>query len=96
MKFITAAIFAGVAAASVMQPPKNGTDWGVEYTTEVVTAFTTYCPTPTTFWHAGVTYTVTEVGFVNTTVYPKQQLTLTQATTITITDCPCTITWSSS
>lgn len=41
--------------------------------TEVVTAYTTYCPEPTTFTTNGKTYTVTE------------------ATTLTITDCPCTI-----
>jgi len=36
----------------------NGT---VEYTTEVVTAFTTYCPGATTLTHASSTYVVTEV-----------------------------------
>ncbi|GAV26715.1 hypothetical protein PMKS-000170 [Pichia membranifaciens] len=41
--------------------------------TEVVTAFTTYCPEPTTIVTNGKTYTVTS------------------ATTLTITDCPCTI-----
>ena len=95
MKFITAAIFAGIAAAAIVQsPPANGSAWGEVITTEVVTAWTTYCPAATTFSHAGVTYTVTEVGVVNTTVYPQQQLTVTQATTLTITNCPCTITKS--
>ena len=97
MKFATAAIFAGIATASVYQPPPvNGTGWGDVWTTEVVTAFTTYCPAATTFEHGGVTYTVTEVGFLNATVYPQQQLTLTQATTFTVTNCPCTITKSAS
>ena len=45
----------------------------VVYTTEVVTALTTYCPAPTTITHGTKTYTVTK------------------ATTLTITDCPCTI-----
>jgi hypothetical protein len=45
----------------------------VVYTTEVVTALTTYCPAPTTITHGTKTYTVTS------------------ATTLTITDCPCTI-----
>jgi len=45
----------------------------VAYTTEVVTEFTTFCPSPTTLTHGDKTYTVTE------------------ATTLTITDCPCTI-----
>ncbi|KAK4121125.1 hypothetical protein N657DRAFT_648497 [Parathielavia appendiculata] len=45
----------------------------VTYTTEIVTAITTYCPAPTTVTYGGSTYTVTE------------------ATTLTISDCPCTI-----
>jgi len=44
------------------------------YITEVVTAYTTYCPAPTTIVYNDVTYTVTK------------------ATTLTITNCPCTIT----
>jgi len=58
-----AAIFAGAQAYS-----------NVTYTTEVVTAYTTYCPGPTTITHGSSTYTVTS------------------ATTLTITDCPCTVT----
>ncbi|CAD0013215.1 unnamed protein product [Aureobasidium pullulans] len=46
--------------------PANGT----VYTTEIVTALTTYCPAATT---NGKTYTVSS------------------ATTLTITDCPCTV-----
>ncbi|PRT54763.1 hypothetical protein B9G98_02383 [Wickerhamiella sorbophila] len=42
--------------------------------TTVVTAYTTYCPEPTTICHNGFCHTVTK------------------ATTLTITDCPCTIT----
>ena len=96
MKFITAAIFAGIATAAIVQsPPANGSGYGSGSAWgEVVTAWTTYCPEATTFSHAGVTYTVTEVGIVNITVCPQQQLTLTQATTLTITNCPCTITKS--
>jgi hypothetical protein len=45
----------------------------VTYTTEVVTAYTTYCPYPTEVVHGSTTYTVTE------------------ATTLTISDCPCTV-----
>lgn len=33
----------------------------VTYTTEVVTAYTTVCPTPTEIVHGSQTYTVTEV-----------------------------------
>lgn len=69
---VAAATLAGVATASVA--PKNGT--GPAYVTEVVTAYTTYCPEPTEITHAGETYTVSE------------------ATTLTITNCPggCTVT----
>ncbi|KAF4493627.1 clock-controlled 6 (CCG-6) [Fusarium agapanthi] len=65
MKFATALTFAAGVAAHA----KN-----VTYTTEVVTAYTTYCPGPTEIVHGDKTYTVTE------------------ATTLTITDCPCTVT----
>ncbi|TKA76409.1 hypothetical protein B0A49_05396 [Cryomyces minteri] len=57
---------AGVSAASNDTLPV--------YVTEVVTAYTTYCPAPTSIVHGNQTYTVTE------------------ATTLTITNCPCTIT----
>ncbi|KAK3196160.1 hypothetical protein K4F52_000539 [Lecanicillium sp. MT-2017a] len=67
MKFSVAAV---VAAAAAVSANKNGT----AVTTEVVTAYTTYCPGPTSIVHGNKTYTVTE------------------ATTLTITDCPCTIT----
>ncbi|CAC9887366.1 MAG: Carboxypeptidase S [Aureobasidium pullulans] len=49
--------------------PANGT----VYTTEIVTALTTYCPAATTVVQNGKTYTVSS------------------ATTLTITDCPCTV-----
>ena len=45
----------------------------VTYTTEVVTAYVTYCPSPTEIVHGSTTYTVTE------------------PTTLTISDCPCTV-----
>jgi len=45
----------------------------VSYTTEVVTAYTTYCPEATQLTYNGQTYTITE------------------ATTLTITNCPCTV-----
>ncbi|KAL5344634.1 hypothetical protein ACLOAV_010326 [Pseudogymnoascus australis] len=65
-----AACLAALGAASTGKFA-NETD---HYTTQVVTAYTTYCPVPTTISHGNKTYTVTE------------------ATTLTITDCPCTIT----
>ncbi|KAF5874324.1 putative clock-controlled protein 6 protein [Botrytis fragariae] len=45
---------------------------GIVYTTEIVTALTTYCPEATKFEQNGIMYTITE------------------ASTLTITDCPCT------
>jgi len=54
MKFAAAAVLA--AATGAFAWPSN-----VTYTTEVVTAYTTYCPAATTISHNGVTYTVTEV-----------------------------------
>jgi hypothetical protein len=53
MKFSAAAVLAAVAGAHA---------WGnVTYTTEVVTAVTTYCPEPTEITYGGTTYTITEV-----------------------------------
>ncbi|MCJ1434756.1 hypothetical protein MMC27_004126 [Xylographa pallens] len=62
---ISAALVAGTSAQW------NGT---TAYTTEVVTAYTTYCPAATSIVHGNQTYRVTE------------------ATTLTITNCPCTVT----
>ncbi|KAL1898791.1 hypothetical protein Sste5346_003198 [Sporothrix stenoceras] len=66
MKFSVASILALATAVSAGQ--------NVTYTTEVVTALTTYCPEATTLTHNGKTYTISS------------------ATTLTITDCPCTLT----
>lgn len=55
MKSSFAAVLAVVAGASA------GFADNVTYTTEVVTAITTFCPAATTFAHAGTTYTVSEV-----------------------------------
>lgn len=46
---------------------------GTVYTTQVVTAYTTYCPLPTQFAVNNVTYTAGN------------------ATTLTVTNCPCTV-----
>ncbi|CAG9936923.1 unnamed protein product [Clonostachys rosea f. rosea IK726] len=58
--------------------PDANWNWGGEHhnktitTTKTLTAYTTYCPGPTTLHFNGKKYTVT------------------QETTLTITDCPCT------
>jgi len=68
--------FSTVAAAAAFVAGTNA--WsnhtGPAYVTEVVTAYTTYCPGPTKITHGHKTYTVTK------------------ATTLTISDCPCTVT----
>ncbi|KUJ06529.1 acid phosphatase AphA [Mollisia scopiformis] len=63
----------------------------VSYTTEVVTAYTTYCPGAMTFTQGSSTYTVSSVRLP---ILPSSQIQTneTQATTLTITNCPCTIT----
>ncbi|KAL8711012.1 MAG: hypothetical protein Q9225_007185 [Loekoesia sp. 1 TL-2023] len=63
----SAAFVAGAAAWGNSSEP-------IQYTTEIVTAYTTYCPAATQITHGAQTYTVTE------------------ATTLTITNCPCTVT----
>lgn len=73
MRFTLAALgLAAVASASMSyddkpdtpvapyMPPKNTTTATTAFTTKVVTAYTTYCPTPTEITHGGTTYTVTE------------------------------------
>lgn len=55
MKF--SAVVAAVAATGAYAWPSN-----VTVTTDVVTAFTTYCPEATKLTHNGQTYTVTEVS----------------------------------
>ncbi|KAH0290812.1 hypothetical protein M436DRAFT_77765 [Aureobasidium namibiae CBS 147.97] len=52
---------------------------GTVYTTEVVTALTTVCPAPTS-------------GGVYTTTIANNVYTVKSATTITVTNCPCTLT----
>lgn len=53
---IVLAAVAGVQAGAWASGSSN-----VTYTTEVVTALTTYCPEATVLTHAGTTYTITEV-----------------------------------
>lgn len=54
MKFSAAAVLAVAAGVSAFE--------NVTYTTEVVTAVTTFCPAATVLTHAGSTYTITEVS----------------------------------
>jgi len=70
MRFSTAVSALAAASSVSAYAYTNGTEFT---TTEVVTSYTTFCPSPTEIVEGGKTYTVTE------------------ATTLTITDCPCTI-----
>jgi len=71
MKFATAVLALAVGAMALKNDTLAVTS--VTYTTQVVTALTTFCPEATEVTYGGSTYTVTE------------------ATTLTISDCPCTI-----
>ncbi|KAM0345425.1 hypothetical protein ACHAPU_006588 [Fusarium lateritium] len=73
MSFFKAAAAAGLLIGAAQASPYAVYGNGTQYTTEVVTAITTYCPAPTTLTYGDKTYTVTK------------------ETTLTITDCPCTI-----
>ncbi|WPH00440.1 Hypothetical protein R9X50_00326900 [Acrodontium crateriforme] len=74
MQFTTTVVaMAGLAAAS-WAPSYNSSSAAAVYTTEVVTAYTTYCPESTEITHGTKTYTATA------------------SETLTITDCPCTLT----
>merc|ERR1711939_393281 len=79
MRFTAAVAAAGLAGAATAAHMGNSTMAASAsdlYVTDVVTAYTTYCPEPTKITHKGETYTVSE------------------ATTLTITNCPggCTVT----
>jgi hypothetical protein len=58
MKYSFAALAFAATALAGKWPASNGT---VAYTTEIVTALTTYCPEATTLTHEGKTYTATAV-----------------------------------
>lgn len=61
MRYSATAVAAAALVAGANATYGNSTG-PVQYTTEVVTAFTTYCPSPTQLTHGGVTYTVSSVG----------------------------------
>ncbi|RDW79718.1 hypothetical protein BP6252_04356 [Coleophoma cylindrospora] len=68
MKYLfSAAAFAAGALAAYSNGTTNGT---VYYTTEVVTALTTFCPSATELTYNGVTYPVTEATTLTITNCP--------------------------
>ena len=75
-----AAGLAGVAAAQggYAQMPANGTTVAPVYVTEVVTAFTTYCPEATQITHGGQTYTVSSVSARCRHVAPESEANMHQ------------------
>lgn len=72
MQFTTVATVAALAA-TVAAWPSNSSSVAVDYVTEVLTSYTTYCPEATKVSFNGITYTITE------------------ATVLTVTNCPCTV-----
>ena len=69
LAFSAVALVASVAASVENSAPADvevptGAPADGPVTTEVVTAYTTYCPEPTTITHGTETYTVTEVGSI--------------------------------
>ena len=63
MRFTAAVAAAGLAGAAVADHMSNSTmavSASDVYVTDVVTAYTTYCPEPTKITHKGETYTVSE------------------------------------
>lgn len=68
MQFSATILALAAASLSVASAAQN-----VSYTTQVVTAYTTYCPEATKITYGANTYTVTK------------------PTTLTISDCPCTV-----
>lgn len=56
-----------VAASAALVAGANAHAYGngtIAYTTEVLTAYTTYCPAATSIVHGSQTYTVTEVSAI--------------------------------
>ena len=68
MRFTAAATVAAMAGAASAAPPSNGT--APVYVTDVVTAYTTYCPEATIITHKGETYTVSSATTLTITNCP--------------------------
>lgn len=62
MQFTSALAVAALAgSAAAYYPTSNSSSVIVDYVTDVVTSYTTYCPYATTLTYNSVTYTITEV-----------------------------------
>jgi len=95
MKYSAATVLAmatAVLGGSSMSMPANAT---VTYTTETVTAFTTYCPEATQITQDGTTYTITEATTFTinncqcTHVYPVTVTTSASSSVSEVTYSPC-------
>lgn len=87
MKFTVAAIATFVGVASAGYANVTTVTIPCEITTsEVVTAYTTYCPEPTTIVEKNKTYTITKPGTVTITDCPCTRTKV--ETTVTVTTCP--------
>lgn len=88
----------GAATAHYGKGSESNSTAPASYTTLTVTSLETYCPSATSTVVNGKTYTVTTVCFIPQTMnQPSSTYTrLTnsnQATTLTITDCPCLVSY---
>lgn len=72
MRFAAVAAAATMAGVAIAHDGPHGHSNGTApaYVTEVVTAYTTYCPEPTEITHAGETYTVSEATTLTITNCP--------------------------
>lgn len=62
MQFTSALAVAALAgSAAAYYPTYNSSSVAVDYVTDVVTSYTTYCPEATVLTYNSVTYTITEV-----------------------------------
>ncbi|KAK9468019.1 hypothetical protein V1512DRAFT_260579 [Lipomyces arxii] len=97
MKFtgiISAAVLLASTASAAFMNGTTSTIYGEVTTTEVVTAYTTYCPYPTTIVENGSTITVSSATTLTITNCPCTRTSV--FTTSTVTVCPCTKTTASS
>jgi hypothetical protein len=82
-QYLAAAVLAAVPSIAAGLPPAPFNNITAPSTTQTVTAYTTYIPTPTQFKRDNTTYNVTQNFKRGNTTY-----TVTQKSFVTVTDCP--------
>jgi len=70
MQFTSALALAALAGSAAAWYPSNSSSVVVDYVTDVVTSYTTYCPEATTLTYNSVTYTITEATTLTVTNCP--------------------------